>query len=693
MAKIRTIRLEFLRHGPPHNQLLSPLTQYLGLCGNHGASTVQVVYEHRDFLSRLESLRYRYRETGGAQRRHLELNKTSEELANMLASVPGLVSALGGAHPGGATVIHLELILSASELAMLPFELAKVPRGCAGGEGNRLLLQTLLPICLTRRVRSVSGENLVWPLKPNILFIIAQHRNLPAVPAVKHTQALIKAIKPWIPPFDPNTPGDRELKTGEILTILPKATVEQIEAACAKHVYTHVHILAHGMEDTTLPGRPYGLALHDSQDGSKIEVVSGERLASALRPLRRQDTSEAPGESRGVFPAVVTVAACDTGHVSSVIYSNGASLAHALHQAGIPFVVASQFPLSIPGSVHLADLLYGRMLWGEDPRITLQHLRSKLHALSAVTHDWASLVTYAALPDDLEFQLKDVQYVQAKEAIDISMAYIDRIIDEMKQIGDATRKSGSAIEEDMQSAVKKLETLVRRVDEAAKRMPTTGEYEVEGQGMLASSSKRKAEAYWNAFLNAQTDEKRADFSGQCLNGLQQALEHYDRAYHESMRESRVVIRRRRSLHWVMGQYLSLRAVLGEPFLRNHWGAAMVSTQVDLEEAKGEGVVWPHGTLAELYLMLLAYKPEHLTIEQEEIHKKTLDHIHALLSLVGHGSFAVYSTRRQFKRYIDWWGNEVFESLLAKEGYVRERSWTEPGGIVELADQVVGKLTK
>jgi hypothetical protein len=692
MAKIRTIRLEFLRHGPIHNQLLSPLTQYLGLCGNHGASTVHVPYEHQDFLSLLESLRYRDGGRGNAQRRQLDLNKTAEKMAKILASVPGLVSALGTAHPGETTVTHLELILSASELAMLPFELAKVPRGCAGGEGNRLLLQTLLPICLTRRVRSVSGENLVWPLKPKILFIIGQHRNMP-VPAVKHTQALLKAIKPWIPPYDPSTPGDLENKTRQILTILPKATVEQIEAACAENVYTHVHILAHGMEDTTLPGRPYGLALHDSRDESEIEVVSGERLASALRPLRWQDTPEPPGQPHGVFPAVVTVAACDTGYVSSVIYNNGASLAHALHQAGIPFVVASQFPLSKPGSVHVAELLYRRMLWGEDPRITLQHLRSKLHALSADTHDWASLVTYAALPDDLEFQLKDVQYVQAKEAINIAMAYIDRTIDEMKQIGGGIRKSSSEIEQDMESAIGQLEIMVRRVDEAAKRMPTTGEYETEGPGMLASTSKRKAEAYWNASLIGPTDEKRADFSRLCLNGLQEALEYYDRAYHESMRESKGVIRGRRSLHWVMGQYLSLSAVLCEPFLRDHWGAAMVSTQVDLEEGHGEGIVWSHGSSAELYLILLAYDPEEVPIEAEEIRGKTLDHIQSLISLAGHGSFPVYSTQRQFRRYIDWWGHEIFETFLADEGRVRERSWTEPGGVVALADQVVEMLAK
>jgi hypothetical protein len=143
----------------------------------------------------------------------------------------------------------------------------------------------------------------------------------------------------------------------------------------------------------------------------------------------------------------------------------------------------------------------------------------------------------------------------------------------------------------------------------------------------------------------------------------------------------------------MGQYLSVRAVLGEAFLRDHWGATMVSAQVDLEEAKGEAVVWPHGTLAELYLILLAYEPEHLPIEPEEIRKKTLDHIQALLSLAGHGSFPVYSTKRQFERYIDWWGQEIFETFLTEEGRVRERSWTEPGGLVELAKQVVGELTR
>jgi len=188
MTKIHTVSLEFLRHGPAHNQLLSPLTQYLGLCGNYGASTVRVPYEHQEFLSRLKSLRYSIDGGDDVERRQFDLNKAAEDMAEILASVPGLISSLGTVYREGATVIHLDLVLSAAELAMLPFELANVPSGCVGGEGNRLLLQTIIPVCLTRRVRSTSSARIVWPKQPKILFVCAQLPNM-SVPAQDHTLA------------------------------------------------------------------------------------------------------------------------------------------------------------------------------------------------------------------------------------------------------------------------------------------------------------------------------------------------------------------------------------------------------------------------------------------------------------------------------------------------------------------------
>ena len=59
--EIRTVTAEFLRSGPPHNQLLSPLTQYLAVCGDAGAGVVTVPYEHAAFERQLKELRY---ETG-----------------------------------------------------------------------------------------------------------------------------------------------------------------------------------------------------------------------------------------------------------------------------------------------------------------------------------------------------------------------------------------------------------------------------------------------------------------------------------------------------------------------------------------------------------------------------------------------------------------------------------------------------
>jgi hypothetical protein len=683
MTKIQTISLEFLRHGPAHNQLLSPLTQYLGICGNYGASTVRVPYEHQEFLSRLESLRYGINGGEEAERRQFDLTKTAEDMAEVLASIPGLVSSLGHLARDQVFVTHLDLVLSASELAMLPFELAKVPSGCVGGEGNCLLLQTNLPLCLTRRVRSISGENIVWPNQPRILFIIAQFPNM-SVPALEHTQALLKAIDPWVPASDPSMPGDRERKAGKILTILSQATMKEIGEACSENGYTHVHILAHGMENKKLPGSPYGLVLHNSLDKSKMDVVTGEQLASALRPFRRGDARGTGIQENATLPVLVSIAACDSGNVGSVIYNNGASLAHSLHRAGVPVVVASQFPLSKAGSVHVAQVLYGRALWGEDPRITLQHLRSRLHALSTDAHDWASLVAYAAFPENLEDQLKDVQYVQAKRAVDTAMSDIDRFIDKM---------GGPA--QSMDIDMERFDGLFKRVDEAAKRMPTTGEYETEGTGVLASTEKRKAEACFRVSLNTRPDRKWEEFSSRSLVYLQKSLHCYEQAYRESMRASEGIIRKRRSLHWVMTQYLSLRAVLGEPFLRDHWGAAVVSADVDLcsREARGETVAWAHGTLSEIYLILLAYDPNRSDISREEVCEKVLEHAQGLLSVAGYDSFPVYSTERQFRRYIDWWGSDVFASQLDRMGRVRERPWTETGGLLDVATQGVRILTR
>src|SRR5215470_10046170 len=117
---MRTITLELLRHGPVHNQLLSPLTPYLALCENHGAVTIHVPFEHNQFLHRLDALGYRQDDAA----RLFQLNDTAAELGDLLGLVPGLTAEANKQDAGGEPLTHLRLIISASELALLPFELA-----------------------------------------------------------------------------------------------------------------------------------------------------------------------------------------------------------------------------------------------------------------------------------------------------------------------------------------------------------------------------------------------------------------------------------------------------------------------------------------------------------------------------------------------------------------------------------------
>src|SRR3954449_5705043 len=88
---MRTITLELLRHGPAHNQLLSPLTPYLALCENHAAVTLHVPFEHNQFLYRLSALGYKLAE----ESRRFQLTDTARVITDMLAMIPGLTAESG----------------------------------------------------------------------------------------------------------------------------------------------------------------------------------------------------------------------------------------------------------------------------------------------------------------------------------------------------------------------------------------------------------------------------------------------------------------------------------------------------------------------------------------------------------------------------------------------------------------------
>ena len=201
--------------------------------------------------------------------------------------------------------------------------------------------------------------------------------------------------------------------------LLPNASVESLTDACASGSFTHVHLLAHGVQYEKGDDHRFGIALHKAGSPTGVDVVDGERLACALRTHVEQGGGEL---SR---PTVVTLASCDAGNVGSVVAA-GASIAHELHLGGIPLVVASQFPLSITGSIHMVQTLYDGLLWGKDPRLVIDDLRRTLKVQVPKTHDWASIVAYATFPDDLEKQLSRVRIEQADRSMNAALNHADR---------------------------------------------------------------------------------------------------------------------------------------------------------------------------------------------------------------------------------------------------------------------------
>ncbi|TMQ13251.1 MAG: CHAT domain-containing protein [Deltaproteobacteria bacterium] len=121
-----------------------------------------------------------------------------------------------------------------------------------------------------------------------------------------------------------------------------------------------LHLLCHGRPGA--PGEPSRLACGASDHPSEITAT---RLARLLRP--HEDAIR-----------LVVLSACGSGdgHGDPLLMT---SLAQELHKKGIPSVVASRYPLSVPGSCVMTRVLYDKLLrdaWSLER--ALRHTRQAL---------------------------------------------------------------------------------------------------------------------------------------------------------------------------------------------------------------------------------------------------------------------------------------------------------------------------
>jgi beta-lactamase superfamily II metal-dependent hydrolase len=663
--QIRGVTVELLRAGPPHNQLLSPLTQYLGICGDSQAGIVNLGYEHKDFMRQLKSMRY---ESGEDSERLPVLSEMGVEMAKILGAIPRLTGALTSDSEGPDTLIHLRLVLSASELAALPFELAKIPVGPTTWAEGWLALQTRPPVVITRRTRNVSPEGVRWPTRPRILFIASDPAE---IPFEEHRTELLTALQPFQYPGrdDPvlSSEGRRE-QFGDLLTILKNATFDDIVTECGRVRYTHVHVLAHGDVDPATEGTSYGLVLHTA-DGDP-DIVSGERFASAFA-----------GIVDGVIhrPTVVTLASCDSGDVKSVIVP-GASFAHVLHQAGIPLVIASQFPLGKQSSILLVRTLYQGLMWGMNPWILLHQIRTGLHGrFTAHSHDWASLVVYEALPVDLADQLEEARYCQARLAIEAALERIDQ----------AVAGGGARVDH------KHHQELVQTVNRNCDKLPMNGRFAMECLGLRASSNKRLAQAEFNLAMAYDADSREhAEHLRQSCSYLEQSLLDYQQSVAGFLVNQGRPVQRIASLHWVLVQLLCLSAVLGKATRAGAWETARLSAEAYLDWPDANEQAWAHASLAELWLLKLTDAALNAE-DRAQAARLATQHVTELVKILGRNDgFAIQSTRKQFARYLDWWGLPRFEQGIAELGLVERSSWNiENLNVIKTARDIIDILDR
>ena len=612
---MRTITLELLRHGPAHNQLLSPLTPYLALCEAHEAVTLHVSLEHRQLLHQLRALSYQL----GEETRQQQIQQSARFLADLLAQVPGLAAELNRSSAAGPGPLHLRLVLSASELALLPFELALAPPTWPGA-GQPLLLQPQQAVCITRESRRVAGPAPQWPKETRLLVVLAAPAGLPAVPALAHLVALRGCLAPWI--------GDTAT-LGQHLTVLTDASLLDVQQACASNDFTHVHILAHGGERSDGPDTRYGLMLHAAHDpAGPADIVSGERLASALRPLRQA------GNGQAHCPAVVTLASCNSGAGGGVT-SLGASIAHALHQAGIPVVIASQFPLSFGGSVRMVQSLYQGLLWGDDPRTLLVGLRRQLHAEFGDTADWASLTAYASLPPGFEAELAEAQIQRAMAAINLGMDVAEAALPETDiSIADGLARVAQGWQ--------RLQALPASAPGQRLRV----------QKLLASTAKREAELSHAQAGRAADDATRAGHLAAMWQKVAASRQHYFTCW--GLERTPYFCTQYLSLGVLLvlgGQARSAEPPPGRDPL-GLWAGAEVQAQHEWQQGGAQDRQWALGTLIELCLLApaLGIAPR----GGRSWAQQALSHTERLLDAAPPGSFALLSTRRQMQRYLDWY---------------------------------------
>ncbi len=469
---MKQLILGIARAGTPNNYLLNEDTRYISMFGNKPEVTFSISCGHDKLIEKISELRYNDADPSSAEEAISFFQRLTSKLLQDLKYLT--------IDENDRSPLHIRLVATPLELAQIPFEILLCPENISGGQEIPLLAHPERIISLTREIRQETEANYSWPHKPRILFAWAQPDPKMPVPHKEHQAVLEKLVSPLARPKKSITYPEPNLS--EYLTMIPHASVEAIQQEILNgqkddRPYTHFHLLAHGGGQVRNAAvMEFRLLLCKYNTTDKIHRVPGESLAKALVP-----------DNQKLSPAVVSLSVCDSGNIGNTILPSG-SVAYQLHQAGIPCIIASQFPLTQSGSAILIKSLFQRLVNGYDPRLALYETRVALK--KEQSHDWCSMIAYARFPDDIEEQLQSSQLKWRFDSMKVSNSWVDHIFKHWEELAEAQLKElFLKIKDRLLHSIEVLEKMLDGNNESTLKPQNQSEH----FGLLGSSFKRKAE--------------------------------------------------------------------------------------------------------------------------------------------------------------------------------------------------------
>jgi CHAT domain len=597
-SRYTSILVELIRHGADEG-IFRPDIPYMVQIGDKPVTEFRVPLKHVHFLQHMQGLDY---------------HATPETNAKSLEALSAVVTDVLLLPEIGASTapIQIDLVVTAGELAALPFELAK------DDKGGWLLATAGRDVEITRRTRLDLGHRLErWRAKPRVLFVAAAPSD-DTVPVKEHTKALCKALQPWIEPLKGGP--TLELDPREVLEVIEGASLAAIRTACEKAAecgkpFTHVHFLAHGLAIGPHVEQRFGLSLLD--ENHNRDAVDGVDIAKALEPII--------GEC-----SVVTFATCYGGKETNTILP-GSSLAQTLHAAGIPVVVGCQFPMTTIGSTLFTERFFTPLFLGEDVRAALHAARKSLYERRDDTgHDWAGLVGYVRLPETYAVHLIDVALEIDLACLRTAQKWFDLVV---KTAGPTDAPNPKVLDGIGRQVRKRIDRLDRRRADA-EASGRKGVLE-ENLGLLGSAEKRFAEIQFRLWTAKRSDDR--------YHAMRDALGRSHDWYRQAFR-------RNLSHHWSGVQMLALSAALeGRITDENLWSATMTAAKIAMED---QSDYWAAGTLAETYL--LAPLAGQSGAEALGLAAEALEQLVQRTRRHCKDRFPIESTLRQLWRYRYWW---------------------------------------